>query len=504
MKKIFAVALVAALAMFAGSAYANFCARDVVPASTLLVPYAVQSMNGPLVNAAGYATLLSVTNTSHEAQIIHVTVWNAVSEGVIDFDEVLSGYDVWVINFKDLLSGNWSAFDTSLAASAYPNSETTTLKRAPFEWGPDGRSAYGGITGAPYSNPCAYATGGYVTGLPCPQKTSILPSGNCFLPYGNAVGAIYGPLAVSRIQEPIFSRVHLGCGSQVVARHTSDWLSTLTDNPAFFYVTVDVVNVCNRAFPFDPGYFTTIYLHENVLIGEIYYINETTKYSEATPAVHIESDMDSNLATATSEFYFPKNKSATYLEPLATAFGFKYYASPAFSSSAIVWKNFWEFDDLLTWNDDVLDCGSYVYYAWDEDEHVVTRGQVCPVSPCFGGDIDPNEFPFETQLVALNTAHFDLPAQAGWMLLVFPPSYDAGFWTANGDPTPNLTLLNRNYQAWVATRLEFGGMYSAGLEAATMANAHCFPDQILPNLGNNYENWGHYAQGWWDIDNPAE
>ena len=46
MKKIFAVTLVAALALFAGSAYANFCARDVVPASTLLVPYVVGGMNG--------------------------------------------------------------------------------------------------------------------------------------------------------------------------------------------------------------------------------------------------------------------------------------------------------------------------------------------------------------------------------------------------------------------------------------------------------------------------
>ena len=80
----------------------------------------------------------------------------------------------------------------------------------------------------------------------------------------------------------------------------------------------------------------------------------------------------------------------------------------------------------VTWDDDVLDCGSYLYYAWDEDEHVITRGVTCPVSPCGDTDIDPNEFPFETQMVPLTTANFDLPAAAGWMLLVFPPSYDDG------------------------------------------------------------------------------
>ena len=56
MKKIFAVTLVAALALFAGSAYANFCARDVVPASTLLVPYVVVGMSGNVPDPAGYTT----------------------------------------------------------------------------------------------------------------------------------------------------------------------------------------------------------------------------------------------------------------------------------------------------------------------------------------------------------------------------------------------------------------------------------------------------------------
>jgi len=495
MKKIFAVTLVAALALFAGSAYANFCARDVVPASTLLVPYVVVGMSGNVPNATGYTTALSVTNTSWEATIIHVVVWSAVSDGILDFDEVLSGYDVWTINFRDLLSGNWSAFDTSLSASAAPNKDLLPLIRKTFEWGPDGRSAFS-VPGAPYYVP-------YPTGLPNPQGTQDLSAAakaNCKMPFTNATGAQYAPMVVSALQAPIYARAHLGCDTQVVTRHANDWLTGLSTpaDPLFFYVTVDNFKRCELTFPEDLGYFGSRgnYNYENVLIGEIYYMNSTLNYSEATPAVHIESDLDSALADTASEFYSPKySDPATFLEPLGTAFGFKYY-NGAITSSAIVWKNYWEFDDLETWDDDVLDCGAYLYYAWDEDEHVTTRGVTCPVSPCQGADIDPNEFPFETQMVPLSTANFDLPAAAGWMLLVFPPSYDAGFTVNNGDPTPYPDLILRDYQAWVATRIEWGS-YSMGLEAATMANAHCFPDQILPNLGISYPQWGAVGNDDW-------
>jgi hypothetical protein len=501
MKKIFAVTLVAALALFAGSAYANFCARDVVPASTLLVPYAVVGMSGNVPDPAGYTTNLSVTNTSWEATIIHIVIWDALSNGVLDFDEVLSGYDVWTINFRDLLSGNWSAFDTSLSSSAPPNKNMLPLVRQTFEWGPDGRSAYDFVQDAPYylGSPNAYATG-----LPFPQGTQSLSTANtidCKMPFTNSTGASYAPLLVSLLQEPLYEYGHAGCAAdQTIVRHAGDWLSGLTANPLFFYVTVDNFERCELTFPEDPGYFGTRgnYNYENVLIGEIYYMNSTLNFAEATPAVHIESDLDSELYDVTTEFYGDVTDDPTYLEPLATAFGFKYNNGGGWTSSVVVWKNASEFYDA----DEVLDCGSYLYYAWDEDEHVITRGVTCPVSPCGDTDIDPNEFPFETQMVPLTNANFDLPAAAGWMLLVFPPSYDdgpgtgGGFWHEKGDPTPDMDLLNFPYQAWVYTRLEIG-TYSMGLEAATMAASHCFPEQRLPILGIGAPQWDGYDPAWY-------
>ena len=110
-------------------------------------------------------------------------------------------------------------------------------------------------------------------------------------------------------------------------------------------------------------------------------------------------------------------------EPLPTAFAVRYAnettATARFPrhSALMLWKTSTE----LPGPDEVGDCGSYMYYAWDEDEHVVTHGLSCPfMCPTV---LDPNLFPFRTQLVPLDADNFDLPANAGWMLVIFPPSY---------------------------------------------------------------------------------
>ena len=128
------------------------------------------------------------------------------------------------------------------------------------------------------------------------------------------------------------------------------------------------------------------------------------------------------------------------------------------------------------------------------DEHDDLPCSQCPVSPCAGADIDPNEFPFETQEVPLDTAHFDLPDKYGWMLIIFPPSYGLPF----GDPTPELYgLLEFEYYGWVGTKIMYQG-FSAGLEAATMANAHCFETQVQTPLGVSFDyKDGNHVPAWW-------
>ena len=491
MRKALTITLVAALALFAGSAaYANYCARDVVPASTILVPYAIQAMNSDYeVNASGYATLLTITNVSRDAQIIHITVWSADSEACLDFNEVLTGYDVWNINLRDMIAGNFGIFDTSLSSTFKAN----TGSRRPFEWGPDGRSAYQG--GEAF--------------LLTPEFTFDVNTSNCYMPYGNGIDIDSN---IDCLRSPLFSRAHDGCGNFTVrGEYENDWLSEISDNWTYdlwFYVTIDAVEYCNLAFPNTLDFFDDFYDEQNVLIGDIIYLNESAGYSEAINAVHIESidgigEGDPNTVNLPVNFYeeIDNPDGSSDLEPLATGFAFNFFNNTnlQITTDVLLWKNFADFYGPL---DDtpygVDDCGYYMYYVWDQDEHTTSRASECRVSPCNPNDIDPNEFPFESQAVPVTQQNFDLVGvadnESGWMLILLPPTYhELGSFT---DPTPEDTLHpdvpfpvtddQDIMMGWVGVRYKYAN-YSAGLEAATMANTHCFSEQVMPLIGVNYQ-----------------
>lgn len=468
-----------ALLLAGGVAYANYCARDVVPAATLLVPYVTVDLDAlsgqPDPN--GKTTILGVTNVSREAVIIHITAWDATSVARIDFNEILSGYDVWQINFRDLLNGRFDIFDTSRTDFTLTGAPATATFD-PFEWGPDGRGQ-GGQDGNTATQPVG-------ENLEVPQNRSAILAADCVEgppPYGNR------PELATMIQDalgtPFLSvpKVHAGCGTLGLRGDKQSYPATITGDPLFFYVTVDVVRQCNLRFPSDDVYWTSNYpTQENVLIGDVLYFDGTNRYSEAFPAVHIEADLD--YAAAVFNFYEEKTSPVADpfvdREPLATAFGFRYADDDAagLGTNAILWKNFAEF----TAGGAVDDCGSYLYYAWDNDERSLSR-TTQPISGLPSGGLDRNQFPWETQSVAISDEYFDLPANYGWILFVLPPSYPmaGGIYT---DPTTATAVSDRPYMGWMGVQLTFGN-YSAGVEAATMANAHCFPNQTLPFLGAN-------------------
>jgi len=451
-------------------ALAVFCARDVVPAATLLVPYVEVEMTGQWPNQVpdrnGKTTILRVTNTAADATLVELVIWTAVGDPVVTLHAALSGYDMWTVDFADLLEGTWSRFDTSLSSSAPPNVESGSLKRTPFESGPDGRSVR--WVRAPYTQP-------WSRGLATPGKTSELPGDSCLIPYTDAVGYQYAPLVVEKLREPLYAREHLGCGNLPVWRHSYDWLAWLTADPIFFYATVHVVRSCGHLWPTDAGYVDEVALDRDILVGEVEYLDPAHGTLELTPAVHLETARTASQVATMGPFE-AQSGHEDRREPLATAFAFHYEnQAPLTASSLMLWKPFYELDEKgLTWDDDVRDCGAYMYYAWDQDEHVVTRGCNCGPGPgpCSCWDLEPNEFPFMTQLVPLANTNFDLPASAGWVLLVLPPSY-VGF---TEDPTPGTLEPNPRYQgvAAVRTLLTSGGKVSSGLtQAATMGNAQC-------------------------------
>jgi hypothetical protein len=470
----FTVLFAVALAVFAGTAYANFCARDVVPAATLLVPYAVTSTAD-----ADPTTLFSITNVSADATIVHVTLWDMESTPEIDFDVILSGYDTWQINFRDVMRGDFTKFDTYHGTHA----SAKLLPDTPFPWGPDGLD-WTATTPVP------------VAWLPDPQdRNAITQCGTDPPPYGDLT-ALSGTI-VGKFTDVMKAHAHDSCNDRTLRSDLSSWTTSLTSPPIVFYATADVVNDCSILFPSNSSYWTaapgTYGAYRNVLIGDVIYFDPTNNYSEMMSAAHVEANTAWTGETFYGRYFATTGIGPDLREPLATAFAFRYVdEAPTFASDVIVWKNVSELTGTAGSAHTthlVNDCGRYIYYAWDHNEHSLSRTAQGGPSGFDFRDADPNQFPFETQKVALVATQFDLYANlgaasnnVGWMLLVFPPSYGS---LTYDTPLTEDPLV----QAWVGTTFKYnigGNKFSAGAEAATMANANCFTSQILPALGVNY------------------
>ena len=475
MKKVIILSL--ALALVGGVAYANFCARDNVPAATLLVPYIVVDMTAAgQPDASGYTTFLSVTNVSATAQIIHISVFSALSEAAIDFNEIVSGYDVWEMNFRDLLNGDFRPSDTDF--TALPAVSPYILD--PFEWGPDGRGQ-----------------GGTYSELATPQNRNLAaiatacPSGSVKPPYGNR--SDLSSTIITLVRGSLAAYAHDGCGTIGNLRPGfTRFGEALPASPLFFYATVEVSATCSRFFPNSNDYWGSDFTTLTVLTGQVLYFNGTKNLSEAVPAVAIEANRNVLRSSTMVPFYAAGGSvlpaTQTYREPLGTAFAFRYGNDPliGLSSNAILWKNAHEVN-LAATTIKISDCGNYVYYAWDMDERSLSTSTF-PISGLPSSGRDPNQFPFETQKVPLTNAYFDLPGAYGWMLIVLPPSY--GPFT---DPTATPTWFTpvNQYMGWAALQFVWqsgtAAGYSAAVEATTMANAFCYPapQQQMPNLGTN-------------------
>jgi hypothetical protein len=465
MKKTIILAL--ALALVGGVAYANFCARDIVPSASLLVPYIIVDTNADgTPNPNGYTTLTVVTNVSSAKQLIHVTVWNAASDPVVDFDEVLSGYDVWSINWRDLVTGNFNLFDTG------PGFWTGTIGTAGDAFGPT-------------SNPL----GATFVGLADPEDTDFTPPAvtGCGYPWGDL--SIYSGIIKAGLTDPLVAWVDQDTNCDTDAEITfSGWLASLTASPLFFYATIDTVFACNGFFPnqteywdfANPEAFAGYNTRHNVLTGYDFYLNFSANYSESTPAVGLEA---SGIWGGTGFYSKERDDSGTTniqddREPLGTAYAFNYLNAGGVTTDVVVWKNYHEFDTV---NDNVLACLPYIYYAWDEAEQAKARTiTTCPSGLCFGNP-EPNVFPFETQKVPVTATNFTgLMTGNGWMLIVFDPSI----------PTNQTIVVEDFLQAYVFAKYNFGA-YSTSVEATTMANFWCDARQQLPflNVYNGNQFW---------------
>jgi hypothetical protein len=123
------------------------------------------------------------------------------------------------------------------------------------------------------------------------------------------------------------------------------------------------------------------------------------------------------------------------------------------------------------------DCHAYTYYAWDEDE-MVTTVVSWPVPSNPNARVAPNLLPLATQEVPVD--QFDTPGAYGWMLFVWPASN----YYQNNQAVPDPPDY---FQTWMGVKYNAYGAWSAARNAWVAANFNCFSDQILPDLGTDYD-----------------
>ena len=487
MKRFLTLALAGALVLGMGSvAYANICAFDPVPAATLLFPFVPYNYdNAP----SGTTTRFSVTNVSADAQIVHVTIWTDYSVAVLDFNILLTGYDTQMLNIRDILRDG--QLPVTYHSTYHGNNSDPIEGMGPWSAGNTDAD------GAPANIPASGATAGLTcdTANPEDYTTPIDPG---------LLGSLQAWLQSSQTAD----RAFVDCDGFDLSPQPNKWfVNRTTADDTWMYITMDVVNACNTLFPDESGYFGTAgyAMNDNVLVGDYQVLDLANRLSEVDNAVHIEADPQIGTVVTAGPNGYPTTFYARYSnfrgvsdyrEPLPTAWAVRYEnfttaagkaiktylrvfkASTRMAAAPIVPDLDASISGSLAYELFSRSCLAYTYYAWDEEENINTT-QTTPYSHPGGGAVIPNLLPLETQEV--DAAQFNLVGNTtdgykGWMLFVWPASNGAYV-----GETPYY------YQTWMGVKYTQEGDYSGSRDAQVMANYNCFSDQVLPDLGINYD-----------------
>lgn len=545
MKKFLIVTLAAvALLGFAGSSFALLCASDPVPAGTLLFPFCTAkyaptaTSTDPVVDYNEAVTLFAITNVSASPRIVHNVLWNDFSVPLLDWDVLLTGYDVITFNFGRILEGYLVPTGPgNNAATGRPYSPTGSQPQAQ---GPV-PSFWAGIPSLP-------TPGG--VGTTANNTASIF--GLCTNPVYTTPFTVDPQRQANRIPEYNRARIFNGMrASQTIAENGTygnqppafvppTWLlNRSTNDNVWGYITSDVVAACGFGFPGSDVYHgihgrpytTSLYANNiasnfwvdlgNTLIGDWFVVDSGENGAQGAPAVHIEFDNQdvinslsypktvqsgasfyrytdpecdpqqgydifnctdfytgtgtgSDWTSGSAYFFGPADLTGIdYREPLPSAFAFRWMDGGGFDGGTKirVWK---EFPDVYPYYGFtyIYSGLQYAYYAWDEEEHVLTSTGGCDVSPCATTPGEINQLPLEIQEVDMD--NFNLPKSYmtfGWALFAFLGSNTLYLSIPFGFSTPVPNTFGT--QAWIEVLYTAGGRYSVDLNAAVLGNFLC-------------------------------
>lgn len=388
---------IAMLPVLGGSAAAEICTIDAVPASTLLVPY----FEVDLANPAGITTLFSVNSVATTPVVAHVTLWTDWSIPTLDFDVYLAAFEVQTFNLRDV-------FTTGRLPDSQP---------------------------AP--------------GAPQPP--------NCDFPIDDR-----GPLVIQSLQAAHTGGPVPSFGGLCAGQDYGDEI-------ARGYVTIDQVERCSLLIATSPGYFGLggVAGNENVLWGDVFYVDPGNDFAQGEMAVHVESAEPGFFTPGDYTFYgrYVAFSGVDQREPLGTQYGTRFLAGPPFDRS-----------DILCWRDSKSDpspraCNTgppppmplsqVLAVAISESGCIELPPQPPPDSPQPPGT--PGLVcPLETQRVSIPSANLPTSHAFGWIYLNLN--------TRTGSPVDPVA------QAWVSSVVGAAGRYSVGFDALQICSA-CDPDQ---------------------------
>jgi hypothetical protein len=385
----------------AGGVLSGSCRVANQPAATLLVPYFEVDLNDPL----GVTTLLSVNNASAKPALSRVVLWTDWGVPTLAFDLYLTGYDVQTLNLRDLFSG--------------------TLPRTGPAISPNG--AFSLVTGD--FPGCGSANGPHVV------PTQDLP-------------------ALTAADRDLLRAAHTGrpVGSPQPAQPARCLGSARPEaSLAVGYVTIDTVSRCtpftvgtSTNTPADPKYFaaggTGLASNNNVLWGDMIYVDRKAQRADSETMVHIVADADA-FGPGDYTFYgryvgFDARDSRA---PLSSLYYARYVDSGPFfgDTDLVVWR------DNRTQEATGADCakgpswsplGEFQLIAFDEQENPT---QI----------LHSNAFPLATQKTRVGGPSIPTPNPYGWMMI--------DLWHQDG----------AHAQGWVGIRMSSQGRYSVGHEA---------------------------------------
>lgn len=444
MKRLALVLMVSTLLLVGGPAVAELCTIDAVPAATLLLPYFEVDTN-PAVND-GVNTIFSINNASAAPALAHVTLWTDWSWPTIDFDIFLTGYDIHVVNLRDLfIDGSVTSQNANGTITADEQSDsldTISPHGSHPIW--DGSFQDCGNFLPFYSNPL-------VTGDNFDRLVQGHTGDNVDPIGGGCAGADYG------------------------------------DGIARGYITIDSASRCSTEFANEAGYFgglDPVANNNNQLWGEYFLLDQANDFAKGDTLVHIEAE-DGFVGGANNYTFYSRytagGGNADNREPLGATWGARYLNNPLFTggTSFLVWRDSTS-SEISNIGYTCGGPGSFAGPSWfplneveviafDESENATELCRSGPggvISPPTPGS-DPACFPLETQNISSTDLGFqgiESPWAAGWMFLNLAVGADAPI--GDFDPT-----YAEGAQSYVAVNHSASGRFSVGLQAIELTSA---------------------------------